>query len=153
MRGTATELTTPYPLAGLLPAVLQEDAHVLGLSSLSGAHLEYARELVELMRANGLEDVLFVVGGTIPDADAAELKELGVSEVFGPGTHTDHVIDFSGTIASQVQIDLPGALSPLAKHVWAVPMPSTYWDDTGDVVVVAPPTYAGGVDPGNSNAP
>lgn len=78
----------------ILAAVLQEDAQVLGLSSLSGAHLEYARDLAELLRANGLDDVLFVVGGTIPDADAAELQAVGVAGVFGPGTHTDEVIEF-----------------------------------------------------------
>jgi methylmalonyl-CoA mutase cobalamin-binding domain/chain len=78
----------------IVAAVLQEDANVLGLSSLSGAHLEYAHELVELMRANSLDEVLFVVGGTIPDADAKELKDLGVAEVFGPGTHTDRVVEF-----------------------------------------------------------
>jgi methylmalonyl-CoA mutase C-terminal domain/subunit len=78
----------------ILKAVLQEDAQVLGLSSLSGAHLEYARDLASLLREHGLEDVLFVVGGTIPDGDAAELRGIGVAEVFGPGTHTDDVIEF-----------------------------------------------------------
>lgn len=85
----------------ILAAVLDEDAQVLGLSSLSGAHLEYARDLAELLRANGLEDVLFVVGGTVPDADAEELKELGVAGVFGPGTHTDQVVEFIEEHASQ----------------------------------------------------
>jgi methylmalonyl-CoA mutase C-terminal domain/subunit len=78
----------------ILKAVLQEDAQVLGLSSLSGAHLEYARDLASLLREHGLEDVLFVIGGTIPDGDAAELRAIGVAEVFGPGTHTDDVIEF-----------------------------------------------------------
>jgi methylmalonyl-CoA mutase C-terminal domain/subunit len=78
----------------ILTAVLQEDAQVLGLSSLSGAHMEYARDLIDLLRANGLDDVLFLVGGTVPDQDAAELKRSGVAEVFGPGTPTHEVIDF-----------------------------------------------------------
>ena len=78
----------------ILAAVLQEDAQVLGLSSLSGAHLEYARDLAELLRANGLDDVLFVVGGTIPEADAEELQALGVAGVFGPGTTTAEVVAF-----------------------------------------------------------
>ena len=78
----------------ILRAVLQEDAAVLGLSSLSGAHMEYAEELCQLLQDNGLGDVLFLVGGTIPEDDAAQLKEVGVSEVFGPGTQTSEIIDY-----------------------------------------------------------
>src|SRR3712207_1717252 len=65
----------------ILSAVLQEDAQVLGLSSLSGAHMEYAEELCQMLEENGLGDVLFLVGGTIPDEDAERLKQLGVAEV------------------------------------------------------------------------
>lgn len=78
----------------IFQTVVQEDAEVLGLSSLSGAHLEYARDLAALLQAHGLEDVLFVVGGTIPGGDADALRAIGVAEVFGPGTHTDDVIEF-----------------------------------------------------------
>jgi methylmalonyl-CoA mutase C-terminal domain/subunit len=78
----------------IVSAVLQEDAEVLGLSSLSGAHLEYAEELVELMRESRLDDVLFLVGGTIPDEDAERLKSMGVAEVFGPGTPTGAIVDY-----------------------------------------------------------
>ncbi len=78
----------------IFQTVVQEDAEVLGLSSLSGAHLEYARDLAGLLQAHGLEDVLFVVGGTIPGRDADALRAIGVAEVFGPGTHTDDVIEF-----------------------------------------------------------
>jgi methylmalonyl-CoA mutase C-terminal domain/subunit len=78
----------------ILGAVLQEDAQVLGLSSLSGAHMEYAEELCKLLRENGLGDVLFLIGGTIPQEDAARLKELGVSEVFGPGTSTKAIVSY-----------------------------------------------------------
>jgi methylmalonyl-CoA mutase C-terminal domain/subunit len=74
--------------------VLQEDADVLGLSSLSGAHLEYARDLMEVLRSSGRREVLFVAGGTIPDADVTELKAIGVSEVFGPGTPTRDVVEY-----------------------------------------------------------
>ena len=74
--------------------MLQEDAQVLGLSSLSGAHMEYARDLAEMLKDNDLEDVLFLVGGTIPDADAEQLRAVGIAGVFGPGTHTDEVIKF-----------------------------------------------------------
>jgi methylmalonyl-CoA mutase C-terminal domain/subunit len=78
----------------ILAAVLQEDAEVLGLSSLSGAHMEYAEDLARMLIENGLSDVLFLVGGTIPDADAERLKEVGVDEVFGPATPTGRVVDF-----------------------------------------------------------
>ena len=87
---------TPH---AIVAAVLQEDAEVLGLSSLSGAHLEYAEELVELMRESSLEDVLFLVGGTIPDGHVERLKKLGVAEVFGPGTPTSEVVEFIRTRA------------------------------------------------------
>ena len=82
---------TPESIA---KTVLQEDAQVLGISSLSGAHLEYTEAVIELLSKNGLTDVLLVVGGTIPDQDARKLKEIGVAEVFGPGTPTARVIDY-----------------------------------------------------------
>jgi methylmalonyl-CoA mutase C-terminal domain/subunit len=78
----------------ILRAVIEEDAAVLGLSSLSGAHLEYAEELCEMLRENGMGDVLFLVGGTIPDDDAEHLKGVGVTEVFGPGTPTGAIVDY-----------------------------------------------------------
>jgi methylmalonyl-CoA mutase C-terminal domain/subunit len=78
----------------ILRAVIQEDAAVLGLSSLSGAHMEYARDLCKLLKENDRSDVLFLAGGTIPDDDAEELKKLGVTEVFGPGTRTEDIITF-----------------------------------------------------------
>jgi methylmalonyl-CoA mutase C-terminal domain/subunit len=79
---------------GIVTTVLQEDAQVLGLSSLSGAHMEYAEEIVRLLEEHDLGDVVFVVGGTIPDDDAQQLKASGVSEVFGPGTRTGEVVEF-----------------------------------------------------------
>jgi methylmalonyl-CoA mutase C-terminal domain/subunit len=78
----------------IVTTVLQEDAAVLGVSSLSGAHMEYADEIIELLEENGLGDVLFVIGGTVPDEDAVQLKERGVAEVFGPGTPTRDVVEF-----------------------------------------------------------
>jgi methylmalonyl-CoA mutase C-terminal domain/subunit len=100
----------------ILRAVIDEDAAVLGLSSLSGAHMEYAEELCEMLRENGMSDVLFLVGGTIPDEDAERLKSVGVTEVFGPGTPT-------GTIADYIRRNVRGALrgdgagSPAAEIV------------------------------------
>src|SRR5688500_9771983 len=81
----------------ILRAVIQEDAAVLGLSSLSGAHMEYAEELCQMLRENELEDVVFLVGGTIPDDDAERLKHAGVTEVFGPGTPTASIVEFIQT--------------------------------------------------------
>jgi methylmalonyl-CoA mutase, C-terminal domain len=86
----------------ILRAVVQEDADVLGLSSLSGAHLEYAKELGELLRENDRADVLFVAGGTIPPEDAEALKTYGVHEVFGPGTPTAVLVDYISTHARNV---------------------------------------------------
>jgi methylmalonyl-CoA mutase C-terminal domain/subunit len=78
----------------IVTTVVHEDADVLGLSSLSGAHMEYAEEIVALLHDNGRDDVLFLVGGTIPDPDAARLKASGIAEVFGPGTHTGEIVRF-----------------------------------------------------------
>ena len=78
----------------ILRAVIQEDAAVLGLSSLSGAHMEYAIDLCRMLSENDREDVLFLVGGTIPDDDAEHLKSVGVSEVFGPGSRTADIIAY-----------------------------------------------------------
>lgn len=77
----------------ILRAVIDEDAAVLGLSSLSGAHMEYAEELCEMLRENDM-DVMFLVGGTIPDDDALHLKSVGVTEVFGPGTPTGTIAEY-----------------------------------------------------------
>lgn len=85
----------------VLRAVIHEDADVLGLSSLSGAHLEYAVELCQMLRDSDRGDVLFVLGGTIPDEDTTRLKEAGVSEVFGPGTPTASIIEYIETHARQ----------------------------------------------------
>jgi methylmalonyl-CoA mutase C-terminal domain/subunit len=67
-------------------AAEQEDADVVGLSILSGAHMTLLPRIVELIRAKGLDDVLVAAGGIIPDADVAALKAAGVAEIFGPGT-------------------------------------------------------------------
>jgi methylmalonyl-CoA mutase, C-terminal domain len=89
----------------ILRAVIQEDAAVLGLSSLSGAHMEYAEELCQLLRDNELEDVVFLVGGTIPDDDAERLKRVGVTEVFGPGTPTASIVEF---IERRLRVEVSG---------------------------------------------
>jgi methylmalonyl-CoA mutase cobalamin-binding domain/chain len=82
---------TPEQIA---ETVIQEDADAVGLSILSGAHMTLVPKVVELLKAQGVEDVLVTVGGTIPADDIPELKELGVAEVFTPGAGTDDIVDF-----------------------------------------------------------
>jgi len=72
-------------------AALQEDVDVVGLSILSGAHLVLVPRIVELIRANGQEDVLVYVGGIIPEEDIPALKDAGVAEVYGPGSSTEQM--------------------------------------------------------------
>jgi methylmalonyl-CoA mutase, C-terminal domain len=78
----------------IVSAALQEDADVIGLSILSGAHNHIAPRLMELLKQKGLEDVLVVIGGIIPDVDIPKLKEIGVKGVFLPGTPMQGIIDF-----------------------------------------------------------
>ncbi|HET8813421.1 MAG TPA: cobalamin B12-binding domain-containing protein [Solirubrobacterales bacterium] len=82
---------TPEQIA---ETVIQEDADAVGLSILSGAHMTLVPKVVELLRAQGVDDVLVTVGGTIPADDIPELKELGVAEVFTPGAGTDDIVEF-----------------------------------------------------------
>ena len=83
----------------IVTAALQEDADVVGLSILSGAHNHIAPRLMELLKAKGLDDVLVVIGGIIPDVDIPKLKALGVKGVFLPGTPMQEIIDFIRTNA------------------------------------------------------
>ena len=80
----------------IVTAALQEDADVIGLSILSGAHNSICPRLMELLREKGLDDVLVILGGIIPDADLPALKAMGVSAVFRPGTAMQEIIDFIG---------------------------------------------------------
>ena len=82
---------TPEQIAS---AALQEDADVIGLSILSGAHNHIAPRLMELLKEKGLDDVLVVIGGIIPDVDIPRLKEIGVRGVFLPGTPMQEIVDF-----------------------------------------------------------
>jgi methylmalonyl-CoA mutase C-terminal domain/subunit len=83
----------------IVTAALQEDADVIGLSILSGAHNHIAPRLMELLKARGLDDVLVVIGGIIPDVDIPKLKALGIKGVFLPGTSMQDIIDFIGANA------------------------------------------------------
>ena len=78
----------------IVDAALQEDADVIGLSILSGAHNHICPRLMELLAARGLDDVLVVVGGIIPDADVARLNAAGVEGVFQPGTPMQAISEF-----------------------------------------------------------
>ncbi len=78
----------------IVAAALQEDADAIGLSILSGAHMHICPRVMELLREKGLDDVLVVVGGIIPDVDIAKLRTLGVKGIFLPGTPMQEIIDF-----------------------------------------------------------
>ncbi|MEX0973038.1 MAG: cobalamin B12-binding domain-containing protein [Solirubrobacterales bacterium] len=82
---------TPEQIA---ETVIQEDADAVGLSILSGAHMTLVPRVVALLEAQGVDDVLVTVGGTIPAEDIPELKQLGVAAVFTPGAGTDEIVDF-----------------------------------------------------------
>ncbi len=82
---------TPEQIA---ETVIQEDADAIGLSILSGAHMTLVPRVVELLRSQGVDDVVITVGGTIPADDVPELKKLGIDEVFTPGASTDEIVDF-----------------------------------------------------------
>jgi methylmalonyl-CoA mutase C-terminal domain/subunit len=78
----------------IVETVLQEDADAVGLSILSGAHMTLVPRVIELLREQDAGDVVVTVGGTIPNQDIPELKDLGVAEVFTPGAPTSKIIEF-----------------------------------------------------------
>jgi methylmalonyl-CoA mutase C-terminal domain/subunit len=82
---------TPEQVVG---AALQEDADVIGLSILSGAHMHICPRVMELLRDKGLADVLVVVGGIIPDVDIPKLNAIGIQGIFLPGTPMQLIVDF-----------------------------------------------------------
>jgi methylmalonyl-CoA mutase C-terminal domain/subunit len=82
---------TPEMIAS---AALQEDVQVIGLSILSGAHMNLFPRIMDELRNHGLDDVLVIAGGTIPKPDIAELKSLGIAEIFGPGTPLDAIVEY-----------------------------------------------------------
>ena len=86
----------------IVETVIQEDADAVGLSILSGAHMTLVPRILELMREQGVADVLVTVGGTIPADDVAALKAIGVAEVFTPGASTAAAIEFIRTAVARV---------------------------------------------------
>jgi methylmalonyl-CoA mutase C-terminal domain/subunit len=73
---------------------IQEDVDVIALSILSGAHDFLFPRIMELLNEKGVDDVLVIGGGIIPDEDIPSLKEIGIAEVFGPGTYTDDIVAY-----------------------------------------------------------
>ena len=82
---------TPEMIAA---AALQEDVDAVGISILSGAHNTLCPRIVDLLRENGMDDTLVLVGGIVPHEDISELKQKGVSEIFLPGTSTEDIVRF-----------------------------------------------------------
>jgi methylmalonyl-CoA mutase C-terminal domain/subunit len=82
---------TPEMIAA---AALQEDVDAVGISILSGAHNTLCPRIVELLRANGMDDTLVLVGGIVPQEDISDLKANGISEIFLPGTSTEDIVSF-----------------------------------------------------------
>jgi|TARA_Y100000031_G_scaffold128048_1_gene146119 methylmalonyl-CoA mutase C-terminal domain/subunit len=78
----------------IVQAAAQEDVDVVGMSILSGAHLEILPEVMRLLKEQGMDDVLVVLGGIIPEADRQALTDLGVAGMFGPGTSTSTIVEF-----------------------------------------------------------
>ncbi|MDQ2948858.1 MAG: cobalamin B12-binding domain-containing protein [Acidobacteriota bacterium] len=85
----------------IVSAALQEDVQVIGLSILSGAHNAIVPRVMDLLHQNKMDDVRVIVGGIIPDEDAAELKKRGVAAVFQPGASLEVIVEFIRSSVSQ----------------------------------------------------
>src|SRR5712692_8328436 len=85
----------------IVTAALQEDVDAIGISILSGAHKTIVPRICDLLREQGLEDVLVIVGGIVPDEDIPALKQAGVAEVFQPGASTQQIVEFIRAHAKQ----------------------------------------------------
>ena len=79
---------------GIIKAAIDEDADVIGVSYLSGEHLVYTPKIVEEMQKNGMDDVLFIAGGSFPPEDIPTMKAMGIDEVFRGGSLTGEIIDY-----------------------------------------------------------
>jgi methylmalonyl-CoA mutase C-terminal domain/subunit len=82
-------------------AALQEDVQVVGLSILSGAHMTLFPAIMDALHNHGLDDVLVIAGGTIPEEDIPLIKQMGIAEIFGPGTSLAAIVDYLRTNAPQ----------------------------------------------------
>ncbi len=91
----------------IVSAALQEDVDAIGISILSGAHNTIVPRICELLRQEGLNDVLLLVGGIVPDEDIPGLKQAGVAEVFQPGASTQAIVEFIRTHAKSAKTEKP----------------------------------------------
>jgi methylmalonyl-CoA mutase, C-terminal domain len=88
----------------IVAAALQEDADAIGLSILSGAHMHICPKVIELLEEKGLDDVLVVIGGIIPDVDIPKLQAIGIRGIFLPGSPMQEIIDFiDGNVRPRVE--------------------------------------------------
>jgi methylmalonyl-CoA mutase C-terminal domain/subunit len=78
----------------IVETAIQEDVDVIGLSLLSGAHMTLFTDVTKLLKEKNIEDIIVLGGGIIPKQDVPKLKKEGISRVFGPGTHTEDIIEF-----------------------------------------------------------
>ena len=78
----------------IVEAALQEDVDAIGLSILSGAHLELFPQILDGLKANEMDDVVVVAGGIIPESDRGALESMGIRGIFGPGTSTGEIVEF-----------------------------------------------------------
>jgi len=78
----------------IVETAIQEDVHVIGLSLLSGAHMTLFTDVTNLLKEKKIDDIIVLGGGIIPEQDIPKLKKEGITGVFGPGTHTDDIIEF-----------------------------------------------------------
>ena len=85
----------------IVEAALQEDVDVIGLSILSGAHMELFPQILDGLRENDMDDVSVIAGGIIPESDRIELEKMGLKAVFGPGTSTSEIVDFVRGLAGK----------------------------------------------------
>jgi methylmalonyl-CoA mutase C-terminal domain/subunit len=85
----------------IVEAALQEDVDVVGLSILSGAHMELFPQIAEGLREAGLEDVVLVAGGIIPEQDRDALHKLGVDRIFGPGATLKEIVEFVESVVAE----------------------------------------------------
>ena len=83
-----------HRIDGVIAAAVQEDAHIIGLSFLCGGQVEIMRRFMGRLKEQGLNNILVIVGGVIPDSDIPRLKELGVTEVFLPGSPLKDIVRF-----------------------------------------------------------
>jgi methylmalonyl-CoA mutase, C-terminal domain len=87
----------------IVETALQEDADAIGISILSGAHMTLVPRVLDLLRESEADDVLVVVGGTVPADDISELKGMGVAEVYTPGAPTSEIVEFLRSRLAEAQ--------------------------------------------------